>query len=378
MFAPPKSITPALLPSDWQPTNREQTRVAVMSPGLQIQNWDRDDRAGALSSNMMTAGTLGLIIYYDGNQIGLTTSHVVGKANCALGDRIFQPGSAELSISRDCIGKVISIDPAPASLQGAHPRLGNVAWGRSDAAAISIPRELSWNSHFPPEYKLRPVHRIADHALGAEVFKVGRTTSLTRGRITSVGDRVGPISDSSGSVWYRGLFCVESENGPFSLVGDAGAAVVTQDGGVCGIILASNGVQSFAIPITEVLAGLQIRTQSIRLYEPLNPRRYGEGLPPCPISKETFMEACIAWKAETLGCSSAVEITSNRYFQMIVSWGPTIIPFIIEQMLTETDLWGPALERITGAGVASGVPPDDLTAVENAWVHWYQHSTIFP
>ena len=89
------------------------------------------------------------------------------------------------------------------------------------------------------------------------MFKVGRSTGLRRGRVVSIGERVGPVPYAIGPCWFRGSFVVESlDDRPFSLGGDSGAAVVREDGEVLGLVYAGNGVQTYACPMPEVLREL--------------------------------------------------------------------------------------------------------------------------
>jgi hypothetical protein len=60
-----------------------------------------------------------------------------------------------------------------------------------------------------------------------------------------------------GGCWFRGSFVIEGDDGePFSEGGDSGAIVVRQAGEVVGMVYAGNGVETFACPITKVLAEL--------------------------------------------------------------------------------------------------------------------------
>jgi hypothetical protein len=132
-----------------------------------------------------------------------------------------------------------------------------VNWNQVDAAVAVLSPALAWDSGFLPHHQLPALRHMGTPTLGDEVFKVGRTTGLTRGRIVSVSDRVGPVGYGIGDCWFRGSFTVEGLDGQaFSDGGDSGAAIVRGDGEVVGLIYAGNGVDTYACPIADVLAQL--------------------------------------------------------------------------------------------------------------------------
>ena len=130
-------------------------------------------------------------------------------------------------------------------------------WNRVDAAVAEVSNKLAWQPGYLPHHRLPTPRRTANPVLGDVVFKVGRTTGLTRGRIVSVSDRVGPVGYGIGDCWFRGSFTVEGIDGrPFSDGGDSGAAIVRGDGEVVGLVYAGNGVDTYACPIVEVMGQL--------------------------------------------------------------------------------------------------------------------------
>jgi hypothetical protein len=132
-----------------------------------------------------------------------------------------------------------------------------VIWNRVDAAVARLCASVEWRASFLAEHALPTPSRCAGPMIGERVFKVGRTTGLRWGVITSVRDRVGPIPYAIGDCWFRGSFVIEGERGrAFSEGGDSGAIVVRSSGEVLGMIYAGNGVQTYACPITDVLAEL--------------------------------------------------------------------------------------------------------------------------
>jgi hypothetical protein len=210
------------------PTLPEQDRQRPLCAGLQLQNWDCDARVGVLA----------------------------GQNRGRLGDRIAQPGGEQLE-DGDVIARLERFVELRTSPIGAHPRWGNVSWNQVDVAVAVLSPERLWVPGFLPHHQLPTLRGTGTPTLGDEVFKVGRTTGLTRGRIVSVSDRVGPVGYGIGDCWFRGSFTVEGVDGQaFSDGGDSGAAIVGGDGEVLGLIYAGNGVDTYACPIADVLAEL--------------------------------------------------------------------------------------------------------------------------
>jgi hypothetical protein len=239
------------------PTLPEQNRVRPLCAGLQLQNWDCDAREGRLAAECVEVGSLGMLLAHGERTLLLSNNHVLaGQNRGELGDRIAQPGGQQLE-DGDVIARLEGFVELRTSPIGAHPRWGNVNWNRVDAAIAAVSPGLAWGSGFLPHHLLPTLRRVGTPALGDEVFKVGRTTGLTRGRIVSVSDRVGPVGYGVGDCWFRGSFTIEGQGGAaFSDGGDSGAAVVRGDGEVVGLIYAGNGVDTYACPILDVLAEL--------------------------------------------------------------------------------------------------------------------------
>ena len=99
---------------------------------------------------------------------------------------------------------------------------------------------------------------------GLMVKKVGRTTGLTKGQI--VGPLITPLGIPYESarfrsmVYFDNVWVVRTLTGTaFSLAGDSGSLVVTEDGNFAvGLIFAGapTGEVSYIIPIDSVLAGV--------------------------------------------------------------------------------------------------------------------------
>ncbi len=230
--------------------------------GLQIQNVDDDIRqrkAGALGQGMIIIGTLGCFVKLTGGGIAiLSNNHVLaGENRGVMGkDRILQNGDLTFSSAQHVatLSNFIALKPSPAN---ARPARGNVVFNAVDAAVAELETAVTFGQHFLPTRSLPGPHGTAVPKVGDKVFKVGRTTGLTRGTITAVGTVVGPIAYDPGNCWFNQQFEIVGENGSlFSDHGDSGSAIVSTTGELIGLLYAGNGTQTYACPIDTVFGAL--------------------------------------------------------------------------------------------------------------------------
>ncbi|OBI42463.1 hypothetical protein A5708_21175 [Mycobacterium colombiense] len=168
----------------------------------------------------ITAGTLGAIVRMraDSRARILSNNHVLADENRGVkGDSILQPGS---------------IDGGIASKHGVaaledfvilHVDRTNVV----DAAVALIDEDVSFDPTFP---KLGTIRGLADVDKAKHVVKVGRTTGLTRGRVTAIEVDDVVVKFDAGLMRFDGQIEVSGADGrPFSLGGDSGSLVVDAD-----------------------------------------------------------------------------------------------------------------------------------------------------
>jgi hypothetical protein len=242
----------------------EQQLHRPLACGLQIQNVDDDNRqrkAGKLGANLIIIGTLGCFVKLKlatGPMAVLSNNHVLAGENRGLKnkDRILQPGSLAF-VSNEHIATLTDFVVLKPSPSGARPALGNVVFNEVDAAVAQIEAGIQFNQGYLPARHLLAPHGSTAPKVNDKVFKVGRTTGLTRGSITAVGVVTGPIPYDPGPCWFQGQFEIEGENGTlFSDHGDSGSAIVSTTGEVIGLLYAGNGTQTYACPIGAVLTAL--------------------------------------------------------------------------------------------------------------------------
>jgi len=214
----------------------------------------------------VTAGTLGAFVTRvgpgDGELYALSNYHVLaGSPEAQPGDTVLQPGPADGGLAPgDRIGslaQVVRLDPL-------EPAYTDAAIARLDQVPVDF------------EYPVGRVVKTA-RALGGEIVgKVGRTTSVTRGRVTAIElDDVIVGYEDLGALSFDDQIEIESlHDGPFSRGGDSGALVYREDGVALGLLFAGSesGGRSgkgltYANPIDQVLGILRIELA----HEPVHP-----------------------------------------------------------------------------------------------------------
>lgn len=237
----------------------EVTRHRPLVGGLQIQNFDDDDRQGIINAGYIIIGTLGCFVRLaNGNPALLSNNHVVAGENRGQtgSDRILQSGSTvhdpadQVAVLRDFV--VLQDSPL-----GATPRRGNVTFNEIDAGVAELDQGVAFAQGYLPFRQLMAPSAAAVARVGDRVFKVGRTTGLTYGEVIDVATIVGPISYHPGPCWFRRSITIEGIDGTqFSDKGDSGSAIVRTNGEIVGILYAGNGQQTYACPIDAVLRDL--------------------------------------------------------------------------------------------------------------------------
>jgi hypothetical protein len=255
----PHLMTPHPMAASFIPEQQLQRPLVC---GLQIQNVDDDNRqrkAGTLGQNLIIIGTLGCFVTRANGAVAvLSNNHVLAGENRGQKgkDRILQPGDLSFSSSLHIatLTDFVALQPSPAN---ARPAKGNVVFNAVDAAVAELEPPMGFTQGFLPTRSLPGPHGTAAPKVGDRVFKVGRTTGLTHGAITAVGIVVGPIAYDPGNCWFNQQFEIVGDNGVlFSDHGDSGSAIVSTTGELIGLLYAGNGTQTYACPIDAVLTAL--------------------------------------------------------------------------------------------------------------------------
>ncbi len=196
-----------------------------------------------------TAGTLGAVVDRDGGRFLLSNSHVLARAGLAApGDAVLQPGPADGGTAQDRVGVLETSVPLD-------PDAGN----RVDAALARLDAGIEVDLSASPS----ATARLDGDEL---VEKLGRTTGLTRGRVTAieVDDVVVDFGDGVGLLRFDGQVEVsgsaggpDGTPGPFSLGGDSGSLVRLADAGpAVGLLFAGSeagGDDGFGLTFCNVI-----------------------------------------------------------------------------------------------------------------------------
>lgn len=202
----------------------------------------------------ITAGTLGCFVQVDGtDQLHvLSNNHVLADENRArIGDDILHPGPADSGMSpRDRV----------ATLSGFEP-LSNVGSNLIDAAVAALLDGIQEDRQTLGRLGALRGVRSSPIEEGDAVFKIGRTTGLTRGRVSAFEvDDVSVDYDMGDVSFDRQIEIEPVDESPFSLGGDSGSLIVDEDLQAVGLLFAGNDADvTYANPIDAVLGTLRAR-----------------------------------------------------------------------------------------------------------------------
>lgn len=186
----------------------ETGRARPLRPGVSIAHAD------------VTAGTLGGFVRVEGRLHVLSNYHVlVGSPTASLSDHVLQPGPADGG--RDPRDRVATL--------AAYAELVPGATALVDAAVALVDEGVEVDLAYP----VGPVTRTAGVLGAEEVEKIGRTTGLTRGRITAIelDDVVVGYGEELGELSFDDQIEVEGvAERPFSRGGDSGSLVYLATG----------------------------------------------------------------------------------------------------------------------------------------------------
>jgi hypothetical protein len=185
----------------------------------------------------------------------LSNNHVLADENSGLvGDEVRQAGSYDGGSNADRIGSLHSF--VPLQLHGAN---------FVDAAIAVVDDGIQWDAS--QMKNLGKLQGVADGlpAVGAFVAKIGRTTGLTRGRVTAFDLDNVVIGYGIGALRFDDQLEIEGSTASFSRGGDSGSLIVDSEQRALALLHAgsdqggSNGRGlTYANPIRRVLDELQV------------------------------------------------------------------------------------------------------------------------
>jgi len=227
------------------------------------QTRQRPLRIGDSTANAKTtlgAGTLGCFVARRGKpdeDLVLSNNHVLANENQARkGSTILQPGPMDGGkAKRDAVGRLAGF----VTLKKRHNRV--------DAALASIDEGLEYRPlSLAGLGELAGVREAALHE-NEPVLKLGRTTGLTRGRVTAyeLDDIHAAYPAPLGNIGFDDQIEIapEHENRPFSLGGDSGSLIVDRELRAVGLLFGGNNIDvTYASPIAAVLEILGVQLAS--------------------------------------------------------------------------------------------------------------------
>lgn len=198
----------------------------------------------------ITAGTIGARVTDGTNVYALSNNHVYADENRAiLGDNVLQPGSYDGGIDpADAIGTLADYEPVVFSTTAAN---------KFDAA-IALTTTALLDKTTPCNGYGSPRSATAAATINQSVKKYGRTTGLTKGRITAIHATVNVIY-ATGTARYVDQIIIEPAG--FSGGGDSGSLIVVDGKGKTkgddrkpvGLLFAGSSLITIASPIDPIL-----------------------------------------------------------------------------------------------------------------------------
>lgn len=167
------------------------------------------------------AGTLGCVLLKGGSKYILSNNHVLARENAAaIGEDVHQPGS--LDASPQCT--IVSADKV-ADLSDFEPiKFGGL--NNSYDAAIAAYSTTDVTCATLSAYYGFPGTSVVTATVNLAIKKVGRTTSLTTGKVSAINATVN-VGYTSGTAKFVGQIVTTRR---FDKAGDSGSLVVTNDG----------------------------------------------------------------------------------------------------------------------------------------------------
>jgi hypothetical protein len=209
----------------------------------------------------ITAGTIGCRVRDDlGNVYALSNNHVYANQNeASSGDSALQPGPYDGGEDpADMIGTLWDFEPIDFSVFGTNIMDAAIALSSLGDLDCSTPAD----GYGTPS----SVTELAE--IGLKVQKYGRTTGLTHGKIEEIGVTVmvcyADCDDPylAKYAWFDGQMAIVSRNptDSFSLGGDSGSLIVTDDGNnhPVGLLFAGSSSRTLANPIDPVLDRFEV------------------------------------------------------------------------------------------------------------------------
>ena len=239
-------------------TARGECEVRMVGRVVKQTVWHRSRNrplliGGSLGHVETTAGTLGCFVHRAGRpdeDYLLSNNHVLANENLARrGDAIVQQGPIDGGRSpRDVVAALDRFVRLKARRNRVDAALG--------ALEDEVEYYVNWMESFGDVTGVRT--GMLDE--GETVYKIGRTTGVTRGRVSAIEVDGLEVEYDTGTMEFDGqLEIAPAGDEPFSLGGDSGSLIVDDRRRAVALLFAGNDVDAtYANPIGAVLDALRI------------------------------------------------------------------------------------------------------------------------
>ncbi len=282
-----KESEDALRPRDLVPKNVDGVRTDVVATGpiralplletLAVSHTAKVRPAPggvSIAHERVTAGTLGILAHRtSGEPVILSNNHVLANSNEGrAGDLILQPGPYDGGKPKDAIARLAEFVPIAFSERelGGLARLVEKGFGallapmglglrrlpsgKTNLVDAAIATPLAPDLVAPDILEIGPVSGTAAASLDTKVKKSGRTTGLTRGRVTGLEATV-EVDYGGKTAVFRGQIVSDVT----SKGGDSGSLIVNDSNRAVGLLFAGGATTTILNPIDAVLAALGLR-----------------------------------------------------------------------------------------------------------------------
>lgn len=246
-YKKPEDVPGPLIESEYDGIQTDVIQTGVLSIKSAITN--RTELRPALGGSSIghydiTAGTLGCLVYKNGERFILSNNHVLANSNKGkIGDPILQPGPTDGGSLNDEIAKLSSFEKISMG-------------GKSNKIDAALAKPIDDELVSPEIIGLGQPTGIIEAELGMKVIKSGRTTQVTREEIRLV-DYTCQIEYDPGifATFDNQLLTYWMSDG-----GDSGSVVLTDDTQhkVCGLLFAGSSWVTIINPIKSVFDTLEI------------------------------------------------------------------------------------------------------------------------
>jgi hypothetical protein len=237
---------------------RGEVEVRMVGRVVKQNVWHRSRNrplliGGSIGHFGITAGTLGAFVHRAGKpdeDFLLSNNHVLANENLAKrGDDLLQPGPLDGGRrNRDRVG---TLDHFVRLKQRNN---------KVDAALGTLVEDIEYYVDWLEG--LGGINGVRSDMLdeGETVYKIGRTTGLTRGRVSAIEVDGLEVGYDTGSKLFDGqVEIAPGSDEPFSLGGDSGSLIVDAQRRVVALLFAGNDVDAtYANPVGAVLDALKI------------------------------------------------------------------------------------------------------------------------